>query len=94
MTETNNMSLHVNNKPIDNVEDIILANELLPILEKEANSKGLNVYVFTNEEVNKYFTTKSKYLGMALLAKDEDNALWNLKNLRKCYMIRFTETEN
>jgi len=71
------------------VEDVILAEELLPMLKIEADSKNLKVFVFNNEEIKKYFTPKSDNLGIALLAKDEDNAIYNIKNLRKCYLIRF-----
>jgi hypothetical protein len=74
---------------VENVEDVILASELLPMLEELGKVKNLNVYVFDNEEIKKYFTPKDESLGIALLAKDEDNALHNIKNLRKCYLIRF-----
>ena len=72
-----------------NVEEVALSTELLPWLEELAKAKNLNVYVFDNEETTKYYNTKSDTLGIALLAKDEDNALYNIKNLRKCYLIRF-----
>lgn len=72
-----------------NVEEVALSTELLPWLEELAKAKNLNVYVFDNEETTKYYNTKSDKLGIALLAKDEDNALYNIKNLRKCYLIRF-----
>lgn len=74
---------------MDNVDEVVLATELLPMLEMEANSKHLNVYVFSAEEVKKYHNLKSEKLGVALLAKDEDNATINLRNLRRCYLIRF-----
>lgn len=74
---------------IENVEDVLLAEDLLPMLKIEADSKNLKVFVFDNDELKKYFTPKSDTLGVALLAKDKDNALYNFKNLRKCYLIRF-----
>ena len=72
-------------------------NELLPLslinlfLEKEAELKGLKVYIFNNEEITKYYNVADKNIGVALLAKDDNNALFNLKNLRKCYAINVNE---
>lgn len=67
--------------------------DILPLLQKEATTKRLNVFVFTNEEVNKFFTTKTKDFGIALLAKDIDSATWNLKNLRRCYLVKINEED-
>jgi hypothetical protein len=83
--------MNENEKPQE-VEDVLLATEFLPLLEQEAQRKGLNVYVFGYDEVTPYFGLKSDKLSIALLAKDEDNARYNLRNLRRCYLIR-TENE-
>lgn len=84
--------MNENEKP-QSVEDVLLATEFLPLLEQEALRKGLNVYVFGYDEVTPYFGLKSDKLSIALLAKDEDNAKINLRNLRRCYLIR-NEEEN
>lgn len=81
-----------NEKP-QTVEDVLLATDFLPLLEQEAIRKGLNVYVFGYDEVNPYFGLKSDKLSIALLAKDEDNAKINLRNLHRCYLIRNEENE-
>lgn len=73
----------------EKVEDVVLATELLPLLALEAKSKNLNVYVFNNEDVKEFFELKSEKLSIALLAKDEDNARINLRNLRRCYLVRY-----
>lgn len=74
---------------VEKVEDVVLMEEILPFLQAEAKIKNLNVYIFDNDEVKNYYDLKSETLGVALLAKDEDNARYNLKNLRRCYLIRF-----
>lgn len=72
-------------------------NELLPLslinlfLEKEAELKGLKVYIFNNEEITKYYNVADKNIGVALLAKDDNNALFNLKNLRRFYIVNVNE---
>lgn len=74
---------------MEKVEDVILIDELLPFLQAAAVQKNLNVYVFSSEEVKNFHELKSEKLGVALLAKDEDNARYNLQNLRRCYLVRF-----
>lgn len=76
---------------VENVEDVINGSEILPLLQDEAKSLGLNVYVFSYEDVEEFYKLKSDRLGIALLAKDEDNARHNLMNLRKCYLIKYKE---
>lgn len=71
------------------IKDAVSAEELLPLLQIEAKSKELNVFVFTYEDLKDDFFLRSEKLGIALLAKDEDNAKYNLNNLRRCYLIKF-----
>ena len=73
------------------VEKLLSLSFIKPILEKEAELKNLNVYLFNNEEIIKYYNVSDKNIGVILLAKDDDNALFNLKNLRKCYAINVNE---
>ena len=73
------------------VEKLLSLSFIKPILEKEAELKNLNVYLFNNEEIIKYYNVLDKNIGVILLAKDDDNALFNLKNLRKCYAINVNE---
>lgn len=81
------------NNEINEVEDVLLDTDLLPLLLQEANSKGLNVYVFKKEDFKDIYEVKSEKLGIALLAKNEDCARYNLRNLRRCYLLRFTDNE-
>ena len=81
------------NSEINEVEDVILDTDLLPLLLMEAKSKGLNVYVFRKEDFKDIYEVKSEDLGIALLAQNEDNAKYNLKNLRRCYLFRFNKNQ-
>ena len=66
---------------------VLKSEELLPVLEKEAANKGLDIYTFSGKELAKYYNTKHDNVSVVLLAKNKDNAIWNLKNLRKCYLM-------
>lgn len=79
------------NEQINEVDDVILDTDLLPLLLSEANNKGLNVYVFKKEDFKDMYEVKSEKLGIALLAQNEDCARYNLKNLRRCYLFRFND---
>ena len=69
-------------------DGLIKLDDIYPILKQEGISKGLEIFLFTNEEVNKYHKTKNDKVGILLLAKDKDTALWNLKSLRRCYAVK------
>jgi len=69
-------------------EGLVRLVDIQPLLELEAKAKNLKVFLFTNEILEKLFTPKRKDIGVILLAKDEDNALYNLKSLRKCYIVK------
>lgn len=69
-------------------DELIKLDDIYPILKQEGLNKGLEIFLFTNEEVNKYHKTKNDKFGILLLAKDKDNALINLKNLRRCYAVK------
>lgn len=77
-----------NRKTGDSIDAILKESELIPLLEKEAHYKGLKVFVFSNEDLKKYFNPVNEIIGMALLARDEDSARFNLRNLRRCYLIQ------
>ena len=63
--------------------------ELLLLLHREALSKDLKVFVFEEEDLKIFFplTVKKENIAVALLAKNEDNAIYNLKNQHKCYVM-------
>lgn len=62
--------------------------ELVPLLEEIARLKGLKVFVFRTDELKKYLSNINPDLGIALMAKEESNARWNLTNMKKCYLIK------
>lgn len=68
--------------------DIYNENEIVPKLEKIAKIKGLEVFMFRDEVLKKYFSNISSDLGIVLMAKTEENARWNLQNFRKCYLVK------
>lgn len=83
-----NEELSILDKDYQPEDGLIKLEDLQPLLEMEALRKGLEVHLFNNDEVSKYFKTKSKDVAVVLLAKDAESALWNLKNLRKCYSVK------
>lgn len=68
--------------------DLYQESEIVPKLESIAGLKGLQVFVFRDEGLKEYFSNVNPELGIALIAKDEDSARWNLQNFRKCYLIK------
>lgn len=73
---------------MEELENVPLASDILPLLKLEAMNKGLNVYVFDKEDFGALFEVKNEKLGLAILARDEDNAKINLRNLRHCWLIQ------
>ena len=61
---------------------------IMPVLNKEAQIKGLKVYLFKDAELKDVYPNANPDVGIALLAKNEDSAKWNLQNLRRCYLVR------
>lgn len=72
-------------------EDLINWSDLKPLLEMEAVNRKLNIYLFTNDDVRKHYETIDEDISVVLLAKDEDNAWYNLKNFRRCYLININK---
>lgn len=69
-------------------EKLLTQDVIMPVLNKEAEIKGLNVYLFKDEELREFYSNANKDVGVALLAKDNSNARWNLQNLRRCYLVK------
>ncbi len=78
---------------MEKLENVPLASEILPLLKIEAINKKLNVYVFDKEDFKDLFEVQNEKLGLAILARDEDNAKINLRNLRHCWLIQFDEND-
>lgn len=76
-------------KPGEDVDSILKESDLIPLLEKEAEMKGLKVFIFNNEQlIEERFKPVNEIIGVALVARDEDTARFNLHNLRRCYLIQ------
>ena len=78
-----------NRKPGDDIDSILKESDLIPLLQKEAEIKGLRVFVYNNEQlIEENFKPVNEIIGVALVARDEDSARFNLRNLRRCYLIQ------
>lgn len=84
------------NDNLDEVKDenyeldggLVKLEDLMPLLQREAINKGLKIFIFENSEIKEFFNSKRDDVGVILLAKNKDNAFFNLKNLRKCYLVK------
>ena len=84
------------NDNLDEVKDenyeldggLVKLEDLMPLLQRDAINKGLKIFIFENSEIKEFFNSKRDDVGVILLAKNKDNALFNLKNLRKCYLVK------
>lgn len=70
------------------INDLPAQSELVYVLEKEAKAKNLQVFIFRDDELKQYHTPATTEIGVALLAKNKDNAIINLQKLKRCYLIR------
>ena len=68
-----------------NVPDL---EEVLVLAEKEAASKGLNVFIFKKEDLEKYFTVRSEKFVVVTVGRNMDTAVWNLRNFRHSYLAK------
>ena len=48
--------------------------ELIPILEKEAAMKHLQIFIFKGAELDKFYKTRYDNIAVTLLAKNKENA--------------------
>lgn len=67
----------------------ITNDELMFALNQEAERKNLDIFIFEKEELKSYFPDLNPDEDFALvtLARNRDNAIYNMKNLRKTYII-------
>jgi transposase len=67
----------------------ITNDELMFALNQEAERKNLDMFIFEKEELKSYFPDLNPNEDFALvtLARNRDNAIYNMKNLRKTYII-------
>lgn len=85
----------MNNRTSKDEHALIDEEIIMPFLEATAMNKGWKVFVFRDEALRAVYPTADPNVGIALMASNEDNAIWNLKNLRRCYLIKLkTATED
>lgn len=83
-----------------NEQTLLDENLIMPLLRKVAQENGWRTFLFKDEELRKVFPNANEDVGVALMSKNEDTALWNLKNLKRCYLVKLnkntehTTTEN
>lgn len=81
---------------MDNIQgrnQLIDKDIIIPILEKEAQIKNLKVFLFKDEELREYYANANPDVGIALLARDESSAKFNIQNLRRCYLVNLREQD-
>lgn len=73
----------------------ITNDELMFALNQEAERKNLDMFIFEKEELKSYFPELDDKEDFALvtLARTRDNAIYNMKNLRKTYIINDYEND-
>ena len=75
-------------KSIDNINQLPTLDIIYPILDKIAKAKNLQIFIFEYEELKKYFNPRFENIGLAVISKYKDNAIWNMKNYRHSYFFR------
>lgn len=81
------------------MEDNIIKNlpsldELYPLLDKEAKSKGLQIFIFDKEDLKEFFIPRFNNIAVVTIAKNQDNAKWNIKNYKHSYLIQVPDEES
>jgi len=64
---------------------------IYPILDKIAQAKNLKIFIFDYEDLKKYFNPRFKEVGLAVISRTEDGAIWNMKNYRHSYFFRSSD---
>jgi hypothetical protein len=78
-------------KSIDDIKDLPTLDEIYPLLDLEAKAKNLQIFIFEQEELKEYFTPKFKEVAVAVISKNKDGAIWNIKNYRHSYFFRLAD---
>ena len=72
----------------DELDKLPTRSSFLPLLEMEAKSKNLKIFIFEKEDLEKHFTLKYPDIEAIVVSKNEDTALWNLKNFKHSYLVK------
>ena len=89
----------------ENVDEVVIPEEVIPDLTQEeallfalvkwAQRLNIGLFIFEKEELKLYHNIdETKDFAIAVLAKDRDNAIFNLKNQRRCYIINNTPVKD
>ena len=62
--------------------------EVLVLAEKDAASKGLKVFIFRKEDLEKYFAVRSEKFVVVTVSRNMDTAVWNMRNFRHSYLAK------
>ena len=72
----------------EEIKDLTENEVLMLALYKQALILNLDLFIFEKEELRKYFTIdETKDFAIAIISKNRDNAICNLQNKRRCYVI-------
>jgi hypothetical protein len=61
---------------------------LLAYLKSEALKNGLEVFIFEKDELKQYYDLKDDSIGVAVVARNKENAIINLKNGTHSYILK------
>lgn len=62
------------------------AEQLMFALYRKALELNLEIFLFEKEELLKYYNVV-KDIAIVTIAKNKDNAIWNLQNQKRCYVL-------
>lgn len=73
---------------LEDIPELTQEEALLFSLVKEAQRLNIGLFIFEKEELKLYHNIdEEKNFAIAVLAKTKDNAIFNLKEQRRCYII-------
>jgi hypothetical protein len=78
----------------DEIKRLPYLDEILPIVNKEAQSKNLDVFIFSEDDLKNDFQFKYKDLAVITVSKNRDNAVWNVRNFKHSYLVKNTKKDN
>lgn len=76
------------------VDNLPSLDDLYPLLDKEAKSKNLQIFIFDKEDLKEFFIPRFNNIAVVTIAKNKDNAIWNIKNYRHSYLIQVPDEKS
>ena len=61
---------------------------IMAFVHEKATKAGLKVFICEGDELKQYYDLKDDKLGVAVIAKNKDNAIINLKNQKNSFVLK------